>query len=95
LRWHTNPSREAMALKTKETFDQRGGSDRRKVNLGPPAMERRSGKDRRKKIKIPIFVKFVALSTLLTIIVSSIISGVILRKQANDFRDQLITMAAA
>ncbi len=83
-----------MALKPKPNHDrdQRGGRDRREVNLGPPALERRSGKDRRKKIKIPIFLKFVVLSTLLTIIISSIISGVILRKQAEDFRDQLITM---
>ncbi len=84
-----------MSSKPKNNDDQRGGRDRRKVNLGPPALERRSGKDRRKKIKIPIFLKFVLLSTLLTIIVSSIISGVVLRKQADDFRDQLITMGAS
>ena len=58
-------------------------------------MERRSGTDRRRKIKIPIFIKFVVLSTLLTVIVSSIISGVILHKQAEDFRDQLITMGGS
>ncbi len=81
--------------KPKRDQDQRGGGDRREVNLGPPAFERRSGQDRRKKIKIPIFVKFIVLSTLLTIIVSSIISGVILRKQAEDFRDQLITMGGS
>ena len=81
-----------MASTSHHSAEQRGGRDRRKVNLGPPAHERRSGKDRRRKIKIPIFVKFVLLSTLLTIIVSSIISGVILRRQAKDFREQLITM---
>ncbi len=81
-----------MSSKSNHAQESRGGRDRRKVNLGPPAHERRSGKDRRRKLKIPIFVKFVLLSTLLTIIVSSIISGVILRRQASDFRDQLITM---
>ncbi|MGD8243069.1 MAG: hypothetical protein PVF59_09595, partial [Desulfobacterales bacterium] len=85
----------ASKPKPKQDRDQRDGRDRREVNLGPPALERRSGQDRRKKIKIPIFVKFVVLSTLLTIIVSSIISGVILRKQAEDFRDQLITMGGS
>lgn len=58
-------------------------------------MERRSGPDRRKKIKIPIFIKFIVLSTLLTVIASSIISGGTLRKQAPDFRDQLITMGGS
>ncbi len=81
-----------MAATSPHSEEQRRGRDRRKANLGPPAHERRSGKDRRRKIKIPIFVKFVLLSTLLTIIVSSIISGVILRRQAKDFREQLITM---
>ncbi|MBL0715608.1 MAG: SpoIIE family protein phosphatase [Desulfosarcina sp.] len=81
-----------MASKSKNIRDQRGGRDRRMVNLGPPALERRAGKDRRQKIKIPIFVKFVVLSTLLTIIISSIISGVILKRQSDDFREQLITM---
>ena len=79
----------------KNSPDQRGGPDRRSVDLGPPAMERRSGLDRRRKFKIPIFFKFVVLSTLLTVIVSSIISGVILRRQAADFRDQLITMGSS
>ncbi len=81
-----------MTATSPHSEEQRRGRDRRKANLGPPAYERRSGKDRRRKIKIPIFVKFVLLSTLLTIIVSSIISGVILRRQAKDFREQLIAM---
>jgi serine phosphatase RsbU (regulator of sigma subunit) len=81
-----------MLSKSKNDRNQRAGHDRRKINLGPPALERRSGKDRRQKLKIPIFLKFVVLSTLLTIIVSSIISGVILKRQADDFRDQLVTM---
>ena len=82
-------------LVRKNNRDLRDGLDRRSVNLGPPGTERRSGRERRRRIKIPIFIKSVVLSTLLTVIVSSIISGVILRKQAEDFRDQLITMGGS
>lgn len=72
--------------------NKRSGHDRRQVEMGPPGIERRSGRERRTKHKIPIFLKFITLSTLLTIIVSSTISIVLLRTQAADFREQLITL---
>lgn len=71
---------------------QRSGQDRRVTTLGPPGIERRSGQDRRSGLKIPIFIKFITLSTLLTIAVSTIISVAILRKQVEDFREQLISL---
>jgi Na+-driven multidrug efflux pump len=46
-------------------------------------------------LKIPIFIKFITLSTLLTIMVSTIISVAILRKQVEDFREQLISLGAS
>lgn len=70
----------------------RSGRDRRTQSLGPPGIERRSGEDRRSKIKVPIFIKFISLSTTLTIFVSTIISVAILRKQVEDFREQLISL---
>ena len=71
---------------------KRSGRDRRTQSLGPPGVERRSGKDRRTILKIPIFLKFITLSTTLTIVVSTIISLAILRKQVDAFREQLISL---
>ena len=68
------------------------GRERRTTVLGPPGVERRSGRDRRSAFKIPIFVKFISLSTALTIVVSTVISVAILRRQVEDFRAQLISL---
>jgi serine phosphatase RsbU (regulator of sigma subunit) len=81
-----------MAPNPANEANKRSGHDRRQVELGPPGNERRSGRERRTKHKIPIFLKFITLSTLLTVIVSSTISIVLLRIQASDFREQLITL---
>ena len=83
--WKSTPLKSEKAIK-------RSGRDRRAIALGPPGIERRSGEDRRTVLKIPIFIKFITLSTLLTIIVSTIISVAILRKQVEDFREQLISL---
>ena len=71
---------------------KRRGHDRRTRSVGPPGGERRSGQDRRNVFKIPIFLKFLLLSTSLTIVVSTIISVAILREQTEDFRLQLISL---
>jgi serine phosphatase RsbU (regulator of sigma subunit) len=86
--WKSKPPNSEKAINRK-------GPDRRVKALGPPGIERRSGQDRRTKLKIPIFIKFITLSTLLTIAVSTIISVAILRKQVEDFREQLISLGAS
>jgi len=86
--WKSKPPKSENAILRK-------GRDRRVTALGPPGIERRSGKERRTVLKIPIFIKFITLSTLLTIMVSTIISVAILRKQVEDFREQLISLGAS
>ena len=86
--WKSTPQKSEKDVK-------RNGRDRRVTALGPPGIERRSGTDRRTALKIPIFIKFITLSTLLTIMVSTIISVAILRKQVEDFREQLISLGAS
>ncbi|MGD9332199.1 MAG: SpoIIE family protein phosphatase [Desulfobacterales bacterium] len=75
-----------------ENSIKRSGRDRRTQSLGPPGIERRTGKERRGALKVPIFIKFITLSTTLTIFVSTIISVAILRRQTEDFRAQLISL---
>lgn len=75
-----------------EKAAQRSRNDRRATAIGPPGIERRSGHDRRTALKVPIFIKFITLSTLLTITVSTIISVAILQKQVEGFREQLISL---
>ena len=86
--WKSKPPKSEKAIKRK-------GRDRRVTDVGPPVIERRTGQDRRTALKIPIFIKFITLSTLLTIMVSTIISVAILRKQVEDFREQLISLGAS
>ncbi|MCB2167552.1 MAG: SpoIIE family protein phosphatase [Deltaproteobacteria bacterium] len=75
-----------------EKAAKRSRHDRRTTAIGPPGIERRSGHDRRTVLKVPIFIKFITLSTLLTITVSTIISVAILQKQVEGFREQLISL---
>ena len=75
-----------------EKATKRSRHDRRTTAIGPPGIERRSGHDRRTVFKVPIFIKFITLSTLLTITVSTIISVAILQKQVEGFREQLISL---
>jgi len=77
--------------KTEKTA-KRSRHDRRTTAIGPPGIERRSGHDRRTVLKVPIFIKFITLSTLLTITVSTIISVAMLQRQVEGFREQLISL---
>lgn len=78
--------------------DRRSGTDRRvsqRPFIGP---ERRSGEDRRKgprrtkSLRIPIFIKLAALSTLLILLIISSIGFSILKEQKNQFTAQLINL---
>jgi adenylate cyclase len=78
--------------------DRRSGKDRRirqEPFVGP---DRRSGFDRRsherraRRLRIPIFIKLAALSTLLIFLVISTISFSTLRRQKTQFTEQLISL---
>lgn len=74
-------------------IERRTGKDRRVENLGPPdGIERRSGRNRRRWIKIPIFLKFILALTLVILVVISTISYYMLRQQKEHFTDQLISL---
>jgi sigma-B regulation protein RsbU (phosphoserine phosphatase) len=80
-------------LSRKQNTERRTKEDRRVKNLGSPTgIERRSGLNRRKFLKIPIFLKFITLSALVIIVVISISSFFMLKKQRVQFRDQLIAL---
>jgi HAMP domain-containing protein len=80
-------------LSRKQNTERRTKKDRRVKNLGSPTgIERRLGLNRRKFLKIPIFLKFITLSALVIIIVISISSFFMLKKQRVQFRDQLIAL---
>ena len=77
-------------------IERRTGKDRRVKDLGPPAgLERRSGRNRRRRIKIPIFLKFILALTLVILVVISTISYYMLRQQKEHFTDQLISLGSA
>jgi sigma-B regulation protein RsbU (phosphoserine phosphatase) len=62
-------------------------------NVGTPTgIERRSGLNRRRFFKIPIFLKFITLSALVIIVVISVSSFFMLKKQRVQFREQLIAL---
>ena len=74
-------------------IERRSGKDRRIKNLGPPdGHERRSGRSRRRKLKIPIFLKFILALTLVILVVITTISYYMLRQQKEHFTDQLISL---
>ncbi|MDH3828928.1 MAG: SpoIIE family protein phosphatase [Desulfobacterales bacterium] len=80
-------------LSRKQNTERRTKKDRRVKNLGSPTgIERRLGLNRRKFLKIPIFLKFITLSALVIIVVISISSFFMLKKQRVQFRDQLIAL---
>ena len=67
------------------------GEDRRIKDRGHPlGMERRSGVERRHHFKIPIFIKLITLSALVTLLFVTTLSIIILGKQKVQFQDQLI-----
>ncbi len=85
-------------------LERRSGEDRRKKQVPIDFPDRRSGKDRRTgkdrrsgerrrtKPRIPIFIKLAALSTLLIFFVISAISFSMLKKQKEQFTDQLVDL---
>ncbi len=80
-------------LSRKPNTERRTEKDRRVKNLGSPTgIERRTGLNRRKFLKIPIFLKFITLSALVIILVISTSSFFMLKKQRAQFRDQLIAL---
>jgi len=68
--------------------EKRAGKERRS------GQDRRSGQERRspKKLRIPIFIKLASLSTMLILVVISIISFTILKKQKAQYIGQLIDL---
>ncbi|MGD8291858.1 MAG: SpoIIE family protein phosphatase [Desulfobacterales bacterium] len=77
----------------KQKPERRVLKDRRTKSQGAPSgIERRSGHNRRKFLKIPIFLKFITLSALIIIVVISVSSFFMLEKQRVQFRDQLIAL---
>ena len=81
------------AFRRKPITERRTKEDRRVKNFGSPTgMERRSGLNRRKFLKIPIFLKFITLSALVIVVVISISSFFMLKKQRAQFRDQLVAL---
>ena len=84
--------------------ERRSGEDRRKRQIPIDFPDRRSGKDRRSgldrrrgerrrtKPRIPIFIKLATLSTLLILFVISAISFSMLKKQKEQFTDQLMDL---
>lgn len=71
--------------------DRRRGSDRRTLDRQiDGTAERRSGSDRRRAVKIPLFVKFITLSTCVSVVVVAAISFSMLRQQKAHFRELLI-----
>ena len=78
--------------------DRRSGQDRRKRQKPINFPDRRSGRDRRKGVRrskalrIPIFIKLAALSTLLIFIVIATISLSMLARQKKQFAAQLINL---
>ena len=71
--------------------DRRRGSDRRTLDRQiDGTAERRSGSDRRRAVKIPLFVKFITLSTCVSVVVVAAISFSMLRQQTAHFRELLI-----
>ena len=81
------------SLNRNQITERRTEKDRRVKNLGnPTGIERRSGLKRRKFLKIPIFLKFITLSALVIVVVISISSFFMLKKQRAHFRDQLIAL---
>ena len=82
-----------FTLRRKQNNERRNGEDRRIKNLGSPTgIERRSGLNRRRFLKIPIFLKFITLSALVIIVVISVSSFFMLKKQRAQFREQLIAL---
>jgi len=74
-------------------IERRCGKDRRVENLGSPTgHERRSGRSRRRKLKIPIFLKFILALTLVILVVITTISYYMLKQQKTHFTDQLISL---
>ncbi len=83
----------SATLRRKPNTERRTEKDRRVKNLGSPTgIERRTGLNRRKFLKIPIFLKFITLSALVIIVVISTSSFFMLKKQRAQFRDQLIAL---
>ena len=78
--------------------ERRSGEDRRKTQDPFDGPERRSNRERRKgqrrtrKIRIPIFLKLAAMSTLLICLVISTLSFSILRHQKSQFTTQLLDL---
>ncbi|MEJ2726046.1 MAG: hypothetical protein P8175_15680, partial [Deltaproteobacteria bacterium] len=78
--------------------DRRSGKDRRMKQEPFSGPDRRSGFDRRRherrarRLRIPIFIKLAALSTLLIFLVISTISFSTLRRQKTQFTEQLISL---
>jgi len=78
--------------------DRRRGKDRRIKEEPFSGPDRRSGFDRRRverrarRLRIPIFIKLAALSTLLIFLVISTISFSTLRRQKTQFTEQLISL---
>lgn len=85
-------------------MDRRSGDERRTGQEPVEFQDRRSGKDRRsgqdrrsherrkKRLRIPIFIKLATLSTLLTLFVISAIGFSMLSKQRQQFTDQLMDL---
>jgi serine phosphatase RsbU (regulator of sigma subunit)/uncharacterized membrane protein affecting hemolysin expression len=77
----------------KQNTERRAEEDRRVKNFGnPTGIERRSSLNRRKFLKIPIFLKFITLSALIIIVVILVSSFFMLKRQRSQFRDQLLAL---
>lgn len=77
-------------------IERRTGKDRRVENIGSPAgSERRSGRSRRRKIKVPIFLKFILALTLVILVVITTVSYFMLEQQKAHFTDQLISLGSS
>ncbi len=84
---------DARVKQSQQKSERRNGRDRRVRDVGrPQGPERRTGRERRKFFKIPIFIKFISLATLLIVVVITTISIFILEKQRQDYFDQLVVL---
>jgi len=80
-------------LSSDRNVEGQTAKERRGKNIGSPTgAERRTRRRQGRTIKIPIFIKFITLSTLVIIVVISTISLSMLNKQREQFREQLIAL---
>jgi adenylate cyclase len=80
-----------MVLTRYRGTERRALKDRRVSDQSYTGVDRRSGYDRRTRVRIPIFVKLSILSVLQILLIVSIISVTMLIKQKRQFTEQLIS----